>query len=136
MITDKALEAMDAEKVTLVVLLHLSKAFDSIDHTTLLARLQALVFPMHLWLGSRATFRNGCNASGSDLRPQACRVSHMESHRTQCSILGPALFIIYLNDFPSIPEVCSLESYVDDSKLYLSFPVVYASNMVQLINKD
>ena len=42
MITDKALEAMDAKKVTLVVLLDLSKAFDSIDHATLLAKLQAL----------------------------------------------------------------------------------------------
>ena len=42
MITDKALEAMDAKKVTLVVLLDLSKAFDSIDRATLLAKLQAL----------------------------------------------------------------------------------------------
>ena len=42
MITNKALEAMDAKKVTLVVLLDLSKAFDSIDHVTLLAKLQAL----------------------------------------------------------------------------------------------
>ena len=32
--------------------------------------------------------------------------------------------------------MCSLESYVDDSKLYLSFPVVEASNIVQQINKD
>ena len=35
-------EALDAKKVTLVVLLDLSKAFDSIDHVTLLAKLQAL----------------------------------------------------------------------------------------------
>ena len=41
-ITDKALETVDAKKVTLVVLLDLSKAFDSIDHVTLLAKLQAL----------------------------------------------------------------------------------------------
>ena len=83
MITDKALEAMDAKKVTLVVLLDLSKAFDSIDHVTLLAKLQALGVSVHLWIGSRATFLNGCNVSGSKLRPQACRVSHMESHRVQ-----------------------------------------------------
>ena len=30
----------------------------------------------------------------------------------------------------------SLESYVDDSNLYLSFPVAEASNMIQQINKD
>ena len=35
-----------------------------------------------------------------------------------------------------VPDVCSLESYVDDSKLYLSFPVAEAGNMIQQINKD
>ena len=50
--------------------------------------------------------------------------------------MGPALFTIYLNNIPSIPDVCSLESYVDDSKLYLSFPVAEASNMIQQINND
>ena len=54
----------------------------------------------------------------------------------QGSILGPALFTIYLSNIPSIPDVCSLESYVDDSKLYLSFPVAEASNVIQQINKD
>ena len=37
------------------------------------------------------------------------------------SILGPALFSIYINDLPTIPIICPLESYVDDSKIYLSF---------------
>ena len=54
----------------------------------------------------------------------------------QGSILGPALFTIYLNNIPSIPDVCSLESYVHDSKLYLSLPVAEASNVIQQINKD
>ena len=38
MITYMELEAMDAKKVTLVVLLALSKVCDSIDHATLLAK--------------------------------------------------------------------------------------------------
>ena len=40
--TDKALEAMVAKKLTLVVLLDLSKAFDSLDHSRLLAKLKTL----------------------------------------------------------------------------------------------
>lgn len=41
----------------------------------------------------------------------------------QGSILGPALFNIYINDFPAVPNLCSLKSYVDDSQLYLSLAV-------------
>ena len=134
MITDKALEAMDAKKVTLVVLLDLSKAFDSIDHLTLLAKLQALgVSRASLdWFKSYLSERLQCvriEAETSSLQG----ISHGVP---QGSILGPALFTIYLNNIPSIPDVCSLESYVDDSKLYLSFPVAEASNMIQQINKD
>jgi len=134
MITDKALEAMDAKKVTLMVLLDLSKAFDSIDQATLLAKLQALGvscasldwFKSYLseWLHY---VRIG--AETSSLRG----ISHGVP---QGSILGPVLFTMYLNNIPFIPDVCSLESYVGDSKLYLSFPVAEASNMIQQIKKD
>jgi len=33
------------------------------------------------------------------------------------------LFNIYINDLPLVPNICSLESYIDDLKLYISFPV-------------
>ena len=122
MITDKALEAMDAKKVTLVVLLDLSKAFDSIDHATLLAKLQVLgVSRASLdWFKSYLSERLHCVRIGAE----TSSLQGISHGVPQGSILGPALFTIYLNtDFPSIPDVCSLESYVDDSKLYLSFPV-------------
>ena len=40
--SDLALEAMDRKQVTALVLLDLSKAFDSIDHMSLLRKLRAM----------------------------------------------------------------------------------------------
>ena len=39
----------------------------------------------------------------------------------QGSILGLLLFSIYFNDLPSIPENCSLQCYVNDTKLLIPF---------------
>ena len=44
--------------------------------------------------------------------------------------------VFLLEQHSSYTRLCYLESYVDDSKLYLSFPVAEASNMIQQINKD
>ena len=134
MTTDKVLEAMDSKKLTLVVLMDLSKAFDSIDHCRLLSKLQAL------GIGRTALERFRCYLTG---RQQYVRIGSETSNLgpithgvTQGSILGPALFNLYIHDLPTIPESGSLESFVDDSKLYLSFPVKDATAVVQLINED
>ena len=38
----------------------------------------------------------------------------------QGSILGPLMFSLYMNDLPSVVKFSSVESYVDDTKIYLS----------------
>ena len=54
----------------------------------------------------------------------------------QGSILGPALFNVYINDLPRIPDHCSLESYVDDSKLHLTFQVKAIDTATRQITED
>ena len=46
------------------------------------------------------------------------------------------MFNIFINDLPSIPLNSKLESYVDDSKLILSFRVGNLEDVLLAINKD
>ena len=104
-----------------LVLLDLSKAFESTDHSLLLTKLRLLGFSNRAvdWFKSYLPGRSQIVGIGTTLSE-----SHFTTHGVlQGSILGPVLFNIYINDLPLVPNICSIESYVDDSKLYILFPV-------------
>ena len=46
------------------------------------------------------------------------------------------LFNIYINDLPNVTKESPLESYADDSKIILSFPIVDAESAVNKLSED
>ena len=106
-LTDSILEAMDKKQITALVLLDLSKAFDSIDHTRLLHKLSIV--------GASPSTVNWFKSYLSN-RYQYVKIDSTHSDTVsithgvpQGAILSPLLFCIYLNDLPSAPSSCKLE---------------------------
>ena len=132
-LTDGVLEAMDKMQITALVLLDLSKAFDSIDHARLLHKLSIVgVSPSTVnWFKSYLSNRYQYLRIGST-HSDTLPITHVP----QRAILSPLLFCIYLNDLPLAPSSCNLESYVDDSKLFPSFPLTELDAAIEKLEQD
>ena len=132
--TDTFLHAIDKKEVTAVVLLDMSKAFDGLDHKILMLKLQDVgMSPGALnWFSSYLSNRQQVVRINSALSGKLT----VHSGVPQGSILGPILFSIYVNDLPTIPQHCSSKVFVDDNKLYTSFPVQQCELAVTKVNED
>ena len=118
-ITDDILNAMDRKEITAMILLDLSIAYDSISHSLLAAKLKSIgVSGITLdWFISYLSDREQQVRIESDLsEPLPVKYGVPQGY-----ILGPLLFNIYTNERCSVTTNASVKSYVDDTKLYLSF---------------
>ena len=105
---------MDNGLYTGMVMIDLQKAFDTANHSLLSDKLQALELNnvSVSWFDSYLTNRTqkvDLNGTFSKPRMRPCDVP-------QGSILGPLLFLIYVNDMESAVK-CKLILYADDSLL-------------------
>ena len=118
---------IDKRSITIGVFIDLKKAFDTIDHKILLNKLEIY--------GIRGVVLNWLKSYLSD-RKQFVKFNDSDSDELtiQCgipqgSILGPTLFILYINDLHNVSKILNFILFADDTYIFLS-----GSNLTDLCN--
>ena len=112
---DQIISDLDKRKNPIVVYMDLSKAFDTLDHKILISKLE--------YYGIRGTALNWFKSYLED-RKQYVEVNGHKSAMLpintgvpQGSILGPLLFLIYMNDIPNSSSFFKFLLFADDTSL-------------------
>ena len=131
-LVEKVSKALDTGKIVVGVFLDLKKAFDTVDHTILSRKLQlyGIRGNIHAWLDSYLNNRSQFvhyNDHNSGRK-------HITHGVPQGSILGPLLFIIYINDFSRASELLFSMLFADDTSVFIEG--TNYDKMIDILNNE
>ena len=126
-LTESIRQSLDKSSFGCGIFVDLQKAFDTVDYKFLLHKLEyyGIRGICNDWFKSYLSDRKqfvSINGYNSDLMPVDCGVP-------QGSVLGPLLFLIYINDLHKAIQYCKLHHFADDTNPF------HTSNSVKNINK-
>ncbi|PIK39278.1 hypothetical protein BSL78_23886 [Apostichopus japonicus] len=112
------MEAIDKGQLTGAVLLDLRKAFDLVNHDILIKKLKLYQFSSATieWFKSYLMNRSQYVV----MKGTASSCMNISNGVPQGSILGPLLFLIYINDFSLCLTHCKADMYADDTTFHIS----------------
>jgi ribonucleases P/MRP protein subunit RPP40 len=126
---------MENGQVTVLLLLDFSQAFDMVVHGLLLFKLRnaknysvGAGILVGSYLGERAQFvrSGGHESSFGDVN---CEVPHG-------SVLGPLLFISYIDDVSRVISYCRFHIYANDLQIYHTCDVSVFQKCIDELNSD
>ena len=114
-LTDEVLKDIDDKNISLAIFMDLSKAFDTFDQKILIKKLAHY--------GVKCTALEGFisyltgHSQYVEIDGVSSRILTLSAAVPQGSILGPLLFLIYMNDVPYCSKYLNFILYADDTTL-------------------
>ena len=126
------IETLEKSEIGVCIFLDFAKAFDTVNHEILIQKLEYYgIRGVALnWMKSYLTNRMQCTEVGdtqSELELVKCGVP-------QGSVLGPLLFLLYINDIVKSSNLFRFTLFADDTSLYYSCK--NTSNLEETINGE
>ncbi len=131
-LVEEITSAMDSAKFTIGVFIDLKKAFDTIDHKILIKKLEMYGIRgiasdwIKCYLSNRKQYVL-YNDTSSDMLDINCGVP-------QGSILGPALFILFINDLCNVSNILNFILFADDTNIFQSGPCI--NDLCKSVSKE
>ena len=115
-LTESVKNTLDNKRLGCGIFIDLQRAFDTVNHKILLSKLEhygirgcALEW-FRSYLSDRKQYVS-VNGKSSSLLTVSCGV-------TQGSVLGPLLFLVYINDLPNASKKLTFYLFADDTNIY------------------
>ena len=127
-LTEIIFKSLDSMKHHISILIDLKKAFDTMNHNILIQKLELYgirQLPLK-WIGSYLCNRSSCVGLGGT----CSRQEFTNIGIPQGSIIGPILFLIYINDLPNVSPILDTTLFADDTTISVS-----DTNYDELIHK-
>ena len=131
-IVEKIRGCIESKNYGCGIFIDLKKAFDTVNHNILLQKLEHYGVRGNglLWFESYLKDRTqyvSCNNVSSETKTISCGVP-------QGSVLGPLLFLLYINDLPNISKKLNFFLFADDTNLF--YECNNLEKLERVVNKE